>query len=63
MNNDPFTVMCFANLTMNTNTHKPIKIEDKDRRYTIIGYQKKKIDNTIIQALIDNQEQEVKSFY
>ena len=63
MNNDPFTVMCFANLTMNTNTHKPIKIEDKDRRYTIIGYQNKRIDNTIIQALIDNQDYEVKSFY
>jgi putative colanic acid biosynthesis acetyltransferase WcaF len=26
---------------------KPIKIEDKDRRYTIIGYQNKRIDNTI----------------
>jgi hypothetical protein len=63
MNNDPFTVMCFANLTMNTNTHKPIKIENNDRRYTIIGYQNKKIDKTIIQAVLDNKDYEIKAFY
>jgi putative DNA primase/helicase len=63
MNNDPFTVLCFANLTMNTNTHKPIKIEEKDRRYTIIGYQNNKIDTTIIRAVVENKETEVKAFY
>lgn len=63
MNKDPYNVKCYANISENTNTHKPINLEENDRRYIIVGFQQKKIDNTIIQALIDNQDEEVKAFY
>lgn len=63
MNQDPYNVKCYAQITENTNTHKPVYIEENDRRYIVIGYQKKPIDKTIIKAILENLENEVKAFY
>jgi phage/plasmid-associated DNA primase len=63
MNTDPYEVRCYASITENTNTHKPVFIEENDRRYIIVGYQNRKIDEELITELLLNIDEEVKAFY
>jgi hypothetical protein len=50
-------------INLNSNNDKPIKIEENDRRWVVVGSQKQKIERQIISNLIKNNDEELKNFY